>query len=239
MVSTKKYGKCAICSKEGKLSFEHIPPKSAFNKYPVSIKNHEHLNDSNSKLFGKASKSPRGFGRHTLCVLCNNNTGSWYGKDYTNFAYQSLEFLKNSTGDYLEGVYEIKPLRVIKQILSMFMSADKTGHLRSNDQLVNFILNKNKRGLPKEYKIFLYSTHSNNYRMMGYQIVSVGGVINKWSEINFPPFGFLLCENSGPAHQDMVDITDFSKYKLDQEKKIIIETVILKIKDAWIGMYDY
>ena len=28
----KESGKCRICGKEGKLSFEHVPPEAAFNK---------------------------------------------------------------------------------------------------------------------------------------------------------------------------------------------------------------
>ncbi len=33
----KVYGKCHICGTEGKLTFEHIPPRSAFNDHPAVL----------------------------------------------------------------------------------------------------------------------------------------------------------------------------------------------------------
>lgn len=31
----KQYGKCVICGKDADLTFEHIPPRAAFNKDSV------------------------------------------------------------------------------------------------------------------------------------------------------------------------------------------------------------
>ena len=33
------YGKCHICGKEGKLTFEHIPPRKAFNWHGAKVYN--------------------------------------------------------------------------------------------------------------------------------------------------------------------------------------------------------
>ena len=73
----------------------------------------------------------------------------------------------------------------------MFMSADKSGHLRSQNELVSFILNKEKTGMPDKYKVFLYATISSYKRFLGYS-VSIDAItlkIQKWSEINSQPFG--------------------------------------------------
>lgn len=53
-------GKCALCGKEGKLTFEHIPPRAAFNSNrarPVGGKEifkEEVLNDDNSEVIKKS-----------------------------------------------------------------------------------------------------------------------------------------------------------------------------------------
>src|SRR4029077_19760652 len=40
----------------------------------------------------------RGAGRHSLCAKCNNDTGTWYGTPYVNFARQVLILLHRSKG---------------------------------------------------------------------------------------------------------------------------------------------
>ncbi len=232
---------CAICGKVGKLTFEHVPPKAAFNNKPVFIQNAETLFESKSGLFEKKKKSPKGFGRHSLCESCNNNTGSWYAKDFGSFAQQGIETLKLSKTPQqpVHGIYNIKPLNVIKQIATMFMSTDTSGHLRSQG-FAEFILNKESQAFPERFTLYLYSNISNIKRLMGVQAVYVPelAAVQKWSEITFPPFGYLLAEESEPAHDAMVDITPFSQFKFDQETSISITTTLLKIDNPMIGFYS-
>jgi hypothetical protein len=153
-------GTCAICGEHRKLSFEHVPPQSAFNNKPIFIQTYDHLLNKNSFLFGKKSKAIRGFGRYTLCESCNNNTGDWYARDFKDFAHQGMTIIENleKPQQVVHGTYNIKPLNVLKQILAMFMSADSSGHLRSNKDLVNFILQRETVGLPPKFKVYIYST---------------------------------------------------------------------------------
>lgn len=137
-------GICCLCGLKKKLSFEHVPPKSALNNKLVYIQNIEQISDTNSKIYQTKSRSPRGFGGYTLCESCNSNTGKWYANDYADFAMQGLKIIKGYQNPalYIKGKYKIKPLNIIKQILVMFMSADKVGQYRSNKALVDFLLIK-------------------------------------------------------------------------------------------------
>lgn len=233
-------GNCALCSKFKKLSFEHVPPQSAFNNRPVFIQTHKHLTDQNSYVYGKKMRSNRGMGGFTLCETCNNNTGDWYARDFADFAHQGMEIIKGlETPQYsIKGVYTIKPLNVIKQVLTMFMSVDKSGHLRTQKDLVEFILDKEAIGIPDKYKLYLYSTLSSKKRMMGFSVVydpKLG--IQKWSEINFQPFGYMLTEESEAAHKDMCDISNFGRKKYNEKVSIEITTAYLHIESPWIGIY--
>lgn len=232
-------GNCALCGELKKLSFEHVPPAAAFNNKPIFIQNHEHLTDQSSYVYGKKMKSHKGFGGYTLCEACNNNTGDWYARDFAEFAYQGMGIVQEKEPRYIiKGTYKIKPLNVIKQILIMFMSADNSGHLRSQENLVEFLLNKESVGIPEKYRIHLYSTLSAKKRMMGYSVVynPILGV-QKWSEINFQPFGYLLSEDSKPAHKHMCDITNFGKINYDKELSVEISTPYLNVESPWIGTY--
>lgn len=81
----KQYGKCKLCGNFTKLTFEHVPPKSAFNDTPVKIVSGEDaistLGDDRlpwdfSDLHGRTQQ--RGKGGYYLCKSCNSITGAWY-----------------------------------------------------------------------------------------------------------------------------------------------------------------
>lgn len=234
-------GICCLCGLEKKLSFEHVPPKFALNNKLVYIQNSEQISDTKSKIYQTKNRSPRGFGGYTLCESCNSNTGKWYASDYADFAIQGLDIIKgyDNSALFIKGNYKIKPLNVIKQILVMFMSADKVGQYRSNKALVDFLLNKEIVGLSPIYKVYLYSNVSIYHRLFGYTVTMVDdGSIQKWAEFNFKPFGFLLTENSLPAHPKMVDITDFALFNYNETAEITLSLPYLMVCNPLIGMYD-
>jgi len=55
----KNIGKCRLCSEIKKLTFEHVPPESAFNSTPIYFQKSTHLHDKNSYLYGKKIRSNR------------------------------------------------------------------------------------------------------------------------------------------------------------------------------------
>lgn len=141
----KKHGFCAICGEEKYLTFEHIPPEAAGNNSSTFMLYHKHLFDENSFLFGKKSRSHKGQGLQSICQSCNNLTGSWYVNDYVKFSNQGIEALQNvDSNNIVFGKYNIKPLNVLKQIISMFMSLN-SGFLDERNSLEDFVLNKEKK----------------------------------------------------------------------------------------------
>jgi hypothetical protein len=71
-----KTGVCHICGNKGQLSFEHVPPESAFNNSPmVRIVGRDLIQIHPDNLrFVKGSIDQRGQGAYTLCPRCNNKT---------------------------------------------------------------------------------------------------------------------------------------------------------------------
>jgi hypothetical protein len=238
-MANSKEGHCSLCGESRKLSFEHVPPQSAFNDKPIFMQDSDHLFNQKSYVYGKRMRSHKGFGRHTLCEPCNNNTGSWYANDFAEFAHQGMKIIRglDKPRYNIEGTYLIKPLNVLKQILTMFMSADGIV-LRSNKELVDFILDKNSNSFPERFKVYLYSTLSSRKRMCGYTIATDANLKpQKWCEINFQPFGYLLADESEPAHKDMVDISGFSKHAYNQKAAVLITTPYLIVESPFPGSY--
>lgn len=234
-------GKCALCGEFCILTFEHIPPQCAFNNKAIFVQNHDHLTNEKSYLYGKKKKSQRGFGKQSLCSSCNNNTGNWYVKDFCSFTEQGMQILKNNKiPEYIRGDYIIKPHNVLKQILMMFLSADSMGAIRNIEGMSDYLLNRESMDFPEKVNIYLYSNASPKKRMLGYCIVSDVGVegINRWSEINYQPFGYFFTYDSPPPNRYMVNITDFNKIPYDKEHKVQLTTAYLKVENMLIGHYS-
>lgn len=127
MSKNKHWGICHICGKFGELSFEHIPPYNALNKYPATVYNG---NEILKRYYGEKHKyvsMQRGMGKYSLCQQCNNLTGSWYADIYCDYAksvaYQLHEMAPLKHGDVIDFTFKDIPILFFaKQIISMFCS---------------------------------------------------------------------------------------------------------------------
>ena len=160
-----KIGKCAVCGEKRKLTFEHVPPRAAFNDKPIYVQNFSHLYDKTSHVYGKRMKSNKGFGEYTLCKPCNNNTGDWYARDFADFAKQGMHILKEErkSREIVNFELMIKPLNVFKEIATMFLSADKLGVFLNTKGFKEFILNREVKNFPEEIDIYMYCSLSVSY----------------------------------------------------------------------------
>lgn len=226
------FGKCALCGKECELTFEHVPPRAAFNSTPARPVSgeklfEEKLDDGEERMPWDMEGLPyqnqqKGMGKYSLCRECNNNTGSWYGDAYVTFARIAHAAIKNYKEDDHSGIgfKEIYPLKIIKQILSMFCSINSFEDSRL-EPLREFVLNKNAVGLDKtKYKLCMYFTDSN---LMKYANLSVmlkltdtGAESIALSEITAYPFGFVLYFNPTDTWKyHGIDITGFADVGYD------------------------
>ena len=204
----KHFGKCALCGKECELTFEHVPPRAAFNSKParpvsgVEVLTEKNLNDKERMPWDttglRYQNQQQGMGRYSLCAACNNNTGAWYGDAYVYFANVAHAAITNRSdndpdGITIQGVY---PLRFVKQVLSMFCSTCNSD-APSFESIKKFVLNKDAVGLDKsKYKLYMYFTQSTVYKQTGIMVsmksTSVGIETMARAEITADPFGFIL-----------------------------------------------
>ena len=110
------------------LTFEHIPPKKAYNWERAKIYNgYEALNKSQGEP-ARYSNSQQGMGKYSLCQSCNNNTGTWYAQAYCDFAMDVIKSLHKGDqplkhGDIINYRFKDCPaLQIVKQVIAMFCS---------------------------------------------------------------------------------------------------------------------
>lgn len=236
MARKKVFGNCLICGTDTKLTFEHVPPRAAFNNYPAIGKQIFELTnkDPDNYFEGKKRIYQRGAGAYTLCEKCNSNTGAWYGDAFADFAHQSLDILKHAKGrPSIYYPFRTYPLRVIKQIVTMFFSVNDDSFRGNHPDLVKFVLNKNERYLSPDIRILVYFNSSPRSRYIGgtsmtkispddinldtmenlqRKIESEHSRSRLLSEIAFPPLGYVMTFNSESLDKQLVDISFFANY---------------------------
>ena len=198
MIKRTVSGICHICGTHGKLTFEHVPPEAAFNNRKVLHAEFAKVVENNDpdKLHGRVQQ--RGAGAFTLCAQCNNDTGSWYGAAYAEWAHQAMAIVIGTNGHpSLEYPFNLFPLRVLKQILCMFFSVNGPSFQVRHPDLVRFVLNRESREFPRYLHIYAFYTFSDRSRAVGSAglvkgIGSGSSSVHVFSEVTFPPFGFVM-----------------------------------------------
>ena len=242
-----RIGVCHLCGANGPLSFEHVPPKSAFNDSPVHQNKLEEiikLNSLDDSEIRKGRKNQRGNGEFTLCSRCNNDTGAWYGNAYVEWAWQGMRFLEySSIAPSIYLTFQIFPLRIIKQIVCMFFSVNGKDFRNTHPELERFVLSKERRLLDPSIRIYAYHTRSNKIRsvgsasriktVVGSDSLSTIGKPDLYSETSFKPWGYLLGVDSPPSDPRLVDISFFSHYSYNDWVDLSLNIPILPT-ETWI-----
>lgn len=224
-------GTCHICGTHGKLSFEHIPPARAFNNNKVQrVPFDEMIKIGPDDPLPHGTQEQRGAGAYTLCEKCNNNTGSWYGSAFVSLCYQASELLiKSELHPTLLYPYYIYPLRIIKQIVCMFLSVNRSGMQSTHQDLVGFVLNRYRSYLPDRYRFFLYYNvegiirHQNH--MARFEFGS--GRVVGFSEITYPPFGYVMTIDNDAPDRRLVEISHFANYGYDDLEMLQLRLEVL------------
>ena len=213
-------GYCRICNEFGKLTYEHIPPKSALNDKEARI----YTGDSYIQLMCDKNRYPwetdgvkykllqKGLGDYTLCEKCNNITGKLYGEEYKKWFNAAIKSIVDNSEEHKNAervVFKLRnvhPGRFIRQILSIICST-YPGFTKMYPYVKELILNKDYvfSDIP-DFKIFMYLL-KNPYNGWFNCAMSIDGNIKHINEINLYPFGF--CISLSNTNEDEADITKF------------------------------
>lgn len=235
-MSEKHYGKCALCGGEMELTFEHFPPRKAFNWFPVKTVTMLSTINEDRKPWDFSglpyNDSQRGLGAYTLCEQCNNNTGAWYGDDYVKFVIGihsvMLEIQPKAGTTLVVENAKFCPLPVMKQAISMFCSLNHDAIIsEKHRKLREYVLDKTNSTFPKDkYRLGMYLFLDGTQRRVPIsgQLKTGNGVkpiIEILSEIATYPVGFVLYFNpKNDLKMPCLDITALCECGYQEECKV-------------------
>lgn len=238
----QRTGKCRICGIIGPLTFEHVPPRAAFNdRRAFVLQGMDVLQLHWGQDVEKKKKIlQRGVGEYTLCARCNNNTGSWYGDRFARFCHSGFDLLLaaglNPTLCYPMHFF---PLAVIKQVATMFFSVNADSFADCNQELVRFVLNKEAKYLPDPYRIYAYLNLTGVGRYVGTAAMTSldGHAPVVMSEISHIPYGFLMTMDSRSPDERLCDISFFGNYAYQEFKTIPLRLPAFELVTGYPGQY--
>jgi len=136
-------------------------------------------------------------------------------------------------------VYRLCPLPILKQMITMFFSVNSHPLRKGHEQLVRFVLNKEQKFLEPKYRFFTFYTKTRQFRFWGMtgRLNTFTGKKCTYSEIVFPPFGYVMSFGSGPPDPRLSEITHFSRYSYSDCVEMELGIPVLPTHLAYPGDY--
>ncbi len=225
----------------GPLSWEHVPPESAYNDQRIVRASQQQMVTPGAWDGRGGRVEQRGSGAFTLCEACNNNTGSWYGAEYAQWARQALERLQRVPPEHDTAFFvpfRGRPLRFLKQVATMFFSVNAETFADLHPELVKFVLDRRSAGLPPQYRFDLVLVRGTFARSSGvYGTVDVStGRTDIASEVAHFPFALRLVL-SEQVSQRRGAIEHFARHGFDEEREVWLYTIAGHIATKYPGDY--
>lgn len=217
-------GKCKICKETKELNFEHIPPRSAFNKETkyYKVNQMEYYQKAKEYVFEnlkpKSKKEQGGLGQYCFCEDCNGFLGSKYVRTYKEFAKLAMNIIqsndKNIKGFKFD-ISDINLLKFLKQITSMFIGCNNHSFTEVYPELLKFVKDESLIELPNRFRFYMYLNNEGQTRNGQILFTNLHGTV---CEFTFKPFGFVLSIDNPNRINELSEITNFKYY--DKIKKV-------------------
>lgn len=227
---------CQLCAKWPASSREHLPPHATSNVGEVRII-YIDGNSPSGEIQYHVVHSSDGFWVPVLCEKCNNKTGSRYGEPYKDLISQvsNAAGIEDSEGRvyvYLRGIY---PLRILKQMFSMFLCAVPYQPAPVWRGIQEFVLKRDTLLPSSAPFVYLYM----NVSRIG-RIVPCCGIVELSthktivvSEVSWPPVGIVFSFQRDERFALMEDVTSWGQFRFKHKKDITIRLPRLQVSSHY------
>jgi len=210
------------------LTFEHVPPASAFNREPVPG-----VSAADYQSYVDGSFTPQmyleGMGHYSLCDQCNQRTGAKYVEELAKGAkalWPVLQSLAVPISPYKMKFVAVElgpifPLRYLKQMVTMLLAINGEEFALANPELGDFVRLRDKRDLPGHYRMYLSAFSGAVGREVPADAVHPfdhkTGKTYQVTELAYPPFVYSMTVNDPRPAISIGSITHFIGYEYGQE----------------------
>lgn len=236
-----KTGVCRICGEQAALTFEHIPPRSCFNEYPMVELEFERLIKGVDYDSLKGPINQRGSGGYYCCARCNNYAGRWFVGAYRRWVVQSFTLLDRiGAAPTLTHRYYLCPLNVFKQVIYMLVALNPPEFSERFPAVRRYLLNHRSRDWDQRLRIWMSYNVSGYARFAGgvgfYKLLE--GTSHIISELGYPPFTFVMTHDcSLPAESPLCEITFFNGFLYNELSDIWLSLPVVNPYTAYPGDY--
>jgi hypothetical protein len=234
-------GICHLCGQNKLLTFEHVPPRGAYNDFP---RFHYHTKQFFEHRYQGGPPptivpDPRGAGAYTLCGDCNHRC-SRYARHFIEWAVSWQTALDSNPTACLISVQHLTwRSRVMKQIVAMLLSAcpPQTGAI--NPGLRRFVWNADSKGLPDGVRVYVALTRDRDARQGGGAgKVSADGSGSVFNEVAFAPLIVVMTLGGTPSpDQRLVDISFFATAVYKDREPTQLTLPVLRLRGFLPGGY--
>ncbi|MBP9849020.1 MAG: hypothetical protein KBC58_06245 [Flavobacterium sp.] len=231
MSKNTKVGKCKLCLETKELNFEHIPPRSAYNKetkYYV-LEQMELYKKAKEYTFEnlkpKSKMEQGGIGAYSFCIDCNGFLGSKYVRTYKEFAQIAMNIIQSNDPNakaYEFDISGLNLLKFLKQITAIFIASNNNLFSKSYPELLRFVKEENLDELHEKFRFYMYLNNEGQNRNGHIHYTNLYGTV---CDFTFPPFGFVLSIDNPNRITKLNEITDFKyfeKFKFVENIPIIL-----------------
>lgn len=243
MAKLKVQGICRICGEPRELSYEHVPPRCAFNQTPARMYSLEQWVILESGGPAQYRDQQRGSGYVTLCEECNNRRGGrWSVPDFCLWARTGDAAIRKFPADEtvtevsFRPMKQLRPLPFVKQIVSMMLALNDPAFGAAYPALREFVVEKESVGLPDDYHLYLSLCDIGFARWVGrYDFLGIthDGEVETVvaTELSYYPFTYVL--SIGPPLR-MGELTDITEYAHRPRNDIITDKVTLRVNGSFL-----
>lgn len=229
---------CNLCGLRPAGSREHLPGVAAANAGPVTVTYFQPATPESRDLQRRDRVEAEGFYVRTLCRHCNSRTGGHYGTAYKEFVEQF------STSGILDAgerrtwisLRDIQPLRVIKQMTSMFIAVQGSFGPGAWIPERQFVLRRDAKLASPSLHFYLYRNTSAQGRITTF--VSLMSAYHRWEpfalcEISWPPLGVVIATEQHSLLASMKEITDWGSYSFRDRANLQFSVPQHRIATHW------
>jgi len=231
-------GVCKLCGKHAQLTKEHIPSKGAYDRlsYRVRVLSGDQVFEG-----GRGEHYQRGFHARVLCAKCNNQTGAWYGDEFsawTKWGFQLLHAMRQERPP-LVAAYEGYPARIAKQVISTMIALAEDGFAERRPHLRDFVLDRHRVLEPDQLRLTMYLCPTRTGRSTGVvRALKRGSDAHVLIEFALRPFGYVLTLSGQPFDPRPISISWFAGCGYDERRLVVPAQIpVLPTHEAIPGDY--
>lgn len=229
MARNEVVGICRVCGEEGPLTYEHVPPRAAFNRETAKMYTYDQWLSLDATGRGRYELQQRGSGYYAFCETCNNTRGgTWYIPEYELWVLAAAEVVSQLPDESQPGLvvhmnlHAVRPALFAKQMVMMLLALNGSEFGDAFPELRDYVRERDAVGLPDRHRLFLSLLNVDVARYGG-RYEAVNFVTDKSfsvTDLLYPPLAYTLTINEQEPEPREGEITWFTTLTPDDERDI-------------------